>query len=127
MLLVAHELNGNLNKIQPLKLSDVDLCGIHRKYIHFGENLASACQIDLQTLIEWGEQRPWFLNLYLNYTENNLHFIKAVPILIRNAFTYNMVNRIHRFFFWFIYYVNVSHFDFIKLFRIHTIETNGNW
>lgn len=93
MLLIAHELNGDLNKIQPLKLSDLDLCGVHRHDIHFGENMASACQIDLQTLIEWGEQRPWFLSLYLNYTENNLRFVKSVPILIRNAFTYNLVNR----------------------------------
>lgn len=91
MLLVAHELDGDLNKIQPLQLSDLDLCGVHRKGINFAENLASACQIDLKRIIEWGEQRPWFLSLYLNYSENNLHFVKSVPILIRNAFTYNMV------------------------------------
>lgn len=92
MLMVAHELNGDLSKIQSLKLSDLDLCGVYRQNIHFGENVASACQIDLKTLIEWGERRPWFLSLYLNYTENNLHFVKSVPILVRNAFTYNMVS-----------------------------------
>lgn len=104
MLLVAHELNGDLNKIQLLQLSDLDLCGVHRQNIHFAENSASACQIDLKRLIEWSEQRPWFLSLYLNYTENNLHFVKSVPILIRNAFTYNMVNNgfFIRFFFVFL-------------------------
>lgn len=91
MLLVAHELNGELKTIQPLKTSDLDLCGMHQQHINFGENLASACQLDLRTLIDLGEQKPWFLNLYLNYTENNQNLVKAVPILIQNAFTYNMV------------------------------------
>ncbi|XP_055326927.1 meckelin [Sitodiplosis mosellana] len=90
MLLVAHELNGELKTIQPLKLDDLNLCGMHQQQIKFGENLASACQIDLRSLIEMGERKPWFLNLFLNYTENNINLVKAVPILIRNAFTYNM-------------------------------------
>lgn len=92
MLLVAHELTGELKTIKSLKTSDLDLCGMHQQHIHFGENLASACQLDLRTLIDLGEQKPWFLNLYLNYTENNQNLVKAVPILIQNAFSYNMVN-----------------------------------
>lgn len=91
MLLVAHELSGELKTIQPLKLNDLNLCGMQQQQIKFGENLASACQIDLRTLIEMGERNPWFLNLFLNYTENNLNLVKAVPVLIRNAFTYNLV------------------------------------
>lgn len=91
MLLVAHELSGELKRIQPFKLDDLNLCGMHQQLIKFGENLASACQIDLRTLFEMGERKPWFLNLFLNYTENNINLMKAVPILIRNAFTYNMV------------------------------------
>lgn len=91
MLLVAHELSGELQRIQPLKLDDLNLCGMHQQQIKFGENLASACQIDLRALIEIGERKPWFLNLFLNYTENNINLVKTVPILIRNAFTYNMV------------------------------------
>lgn len=92
MLLVSHELNGELKRIQALKLDDLNLCGMNQQHINFGENLASACQINLQTLIEMGERKPWFFNLYLNYTENNMNLVKNVPILIRNAFTYNMVN-----------------------------------
>lgn len=91
LLLVAHELNGNLKTIQPLKMNDLNLCGMNQQQIYFGENLAASCQLNIQSLIEMGEQKPWFLNLYLNYTENNLHLVKSVPILIRNAFTYNMV------------------------------------
>lgn len=92
MLLVAHELNGKLKVIQPLKLNDLNLCGMHQQQqIYFGQNLATACQIDLRTLIEMGEQKPWFFNLFLNYTENNMQLVKSVPILIRNVFTYNMV------------------------------------
>lgn len=90
---MAHELNGNLKSIQPFKLSDLDLCGTHHQHINFGKNLANACKLDLQTLIDMGEQKPWFLNLYLNYTENNMNLVKTVPVLIKNAFTYNMVNR----------------------------------
>lgn len=93
MISVTHELNGNLRRIQPVKLNDLNLCGSTQQSIYFGENLATACQIDLRTLIEMGEQRPWFYNLYLNYTENNLHLVKSIPILIRDAFTYNMVSQ----------------------------------
>lgn len=92
MLLVAHDLNGNLKTIQPLQISDLNLCNtLTHQSIHFGENMASACQIDLRTLIEMSEKRPWFLNIYLNYTENSLNLLKSVPVLIKNAFTYNMV------------------------------------
>lgn len=94
MLLVAHELNGELKTIQSLKLDDLNLCGMHQQHINFGENLADACQIDLRSLIKIGERKPWFLNLFLNYTENNINLVKSVPILIKNAFTYNMVNQI---------------------------------
>lgn len=93
MLMVAHDINGDLKKIQPMKLDDLNLCSTKQQSIHFGENIASACQIDLKTLIEMGERRPWFYNLYLNYTESGLHLVKTVPVLIRNAFTYNMVSR----------------------------------
>lgn len=91
MLLVTHELTGELNTIQPLQLDDLNLCGMHQQHINFGENLAGACQIDLRRLIEMGERKPLFLNLYLNYTENGMNLLKSVPVLIRNAFTYNMV------------------------------------
>lgn len=92
MLLVSHELNGALSTIEPLQLDELNLCGMHQQHINFGENLASACQIDLRQLIEMGERKPLFLNLYLNYTENNMSLVKSVPVLIRNAFTYNMVD-----------------------------------
>lgn len=91
ILLVSHELNGELKTFQPMKLDDLNLCGMNQQNINFGENLASACQIDLRTLIEMGERKPSFLNLYLNYTENGMNLVKAMPILIRNSFTYNMV------------------------------------
>lgn len=93
LMLVTHALNGSLQAIQPFKLDDLNLCGMSQQHIHFGENLASACQMDLRDLLELGERKPWFMNLYLNYTENNLNLVKSVPILIRNSFTYNMVRR----------------------------------
>lgn len=92
LITVTHELDGKLKAIQNTKLNDLNLCGTSQQHIRFGENLASACRINLMTLIAMGEQRPWFFNLYLNYTENNLSLVKAMPILIRNAFTYNMVS-----------------------------------
>lgn len=92
MLMVAHSLDGDLQKIQPMKLDDLNFCSTKQQSIHFGENLASSCQIDLKTLIEMGERRPWFYNLYLNYSESSLPLVKTVPVLIRNAFTYNMLS-----------------------------------
>lgn len=88
---MAHDLSGELKSIRSMNLNDLNLCGPHQQHIDFGQNLASACQIDLRTLIEMGERKPWFFNLYVNYTENNMNLVKSVPILIRNAFTYNMV------------------------------------
>lgn len=75
-----------------MKLNDLNLCGSSQQFIRFGENMASACQLNLISLIKIGENHASFLNIYLNYTENNLHLVKSVPILIRNAFTYNMVS-----------------------------------
>lgn len=96
LMMVAHELNGDLSTIQQLKLSDLNLCPSTRQSIHFGENVGSACQIDLRSMIEMSEKRPPFLNVYLNYTENSLNLLKTVPVLIRNAFTYNMVRKLQR-------------------------------
>lgn len=92
MLVVGHRLNGDLQIIRPMKLDDLNFCPTEQQSIRFGESLASTCQIDLKTLIEMGERRPWFYNLYLNYSESSLHLVKTVPVLIRNAFTNNMVS-----------------------------------
>lgn len=88
---MAHDLSGELKSIRSMNMNDLNLCGARQQHIDFGQNMASACQIDLRALIEMGERRPWFLNLYINYTESNVNLVKSVPILIRNAFTYNMV------------------------------------
>lgn len=58
----------------------------------FGKSVKESCRIDLKSLIDLGEARPWFYNLYLNYTENNVNLLKTVPILIRNSASLNAVS-----------------------------------
>lgn len=90
-LSVSHELNGKLKAIQPLKLDDLMLCESSEEFIYFGDNMETGCRLNIISLIETGEQRPWFFDIYLSYTENNLHLLKPVPVLIRNMSTFNMV------------------------------------
>lgn len=94
-VLVGHSFDGELQTIEALRSTDFDLCAAKAtpasQNIRFGENIVDTCTLDLRALLEVGEQRPWLLNLYLNYTENGLHLMKAVPVLIRNAFSHNMV------------------------------------
>lgn len=52
------------------------------------------CHLNMRTLIERGEKQPWFMNFYLNYTENNENFLKSVPILIRNSIVQNSVSEL---------------------------------
>lgn len=93
MIMVGHSIDGDLKAIESLRLQQFNFCA--DKYIpdaiHFGQDLVSSCHLKLNDLIKRGEERPWIMNLYLNYTENRVNLMKAVPVLIRNAFTHNMV------------------------------------
>lgn len=95
LVLVGHSLDGELQTIETLRATDFNLCAAKatttNQNIRFGENVVDTCALDLHALLEMGEQRPWLMNMYLNYTENGLHLMKAVPVLIRNAFSHNMV------------------------------------
>lgn len=92
MVMIGHSIDGDLKTIEPLRLQEFNFCGDKNlpDPIQFGEDLVSSCRLKLNDLIERGEQRPWIMNLYLNYTENKVNLMKAVPILIRNAFSHNM-------------------------------------
>lgn len=93
MLVVGHALDGDLRTIEPFRVSDFNFCASRQglQGIHFGEDLLASCRLELRDLVERGERRPWLMNLYLNYTENKVGLMKAVPILIRNAFSHNQV------------------------------------
>lgn len=93
LVLVGHSVDGDLKTIEPLRIGDFSFCRDKKlpDAIRFGEDLVSSCRLDLRELVARGEQRPWMLNLYLNYTENKVNLMKAVPVLIRNAFSHNMV------------------------------------
>lgn len=93
IVVVGHSVDGDLKAIESFRLSDFNLCeNVRNDRIHFGENLVSMCRLDLQTLLRHGERRPWIMNLYLNYTENRFNLMKAIPVLIRNSFSHNMVS-----------------------------------
>lgn len=100
LIIMANSLDGHLQSIKPFRINDLNLCSrrlSHSTYITFGENVRENCQIDLKSLIDLGESQPWFYNLYLNYTENNLNLMKPVPVLIRNSFSHNMVSELNFF------------------------------
>lgn len=79
-----------------MELDDLNLCGsgskITQKFIQFGVNIKDECRINGRSLIEKSNVGMLFHNLYLNYYENNIRFLKVIPILIRDAFTYNEVS-----------------------------------
>lgn len=93
--MVAFDLTGQLQSIKPFHIADLNLCTARMSYnehIMFGESRKETCRIDLKSVIELGESRPWFYSLYLNYTENNVNLMKAVPVLIRNSASLNAVS-----------------------------------
>lgn len=94
MLLIAFHVNGSLKTIQKLKVNDLNFCDestMEYTHIKFATNFEKSCSFNLKNLIAKHEQ-PLLYDLYLNYTENNLHLLKSVPVLIRNAFAHNTVS-----------------------------------
>lgn len=88
-------MDGNLKTMQPLDLKDLHLCDdlFHaHKNIRFGQKFESKCKISVLRLLKNAQINPVFMDMYINYTENNISLMKAVPILIRNAFSHNMVS-----------------------------------
>ena len=95
MLELAYELTGGLKYIKPFNLNDLNFCVESRYYynhIKFGHNFEANCNVDIFYLINMYENSSYFIDLYLNYTENNINLLKPVPILIRDAFSHNYVS-----------------------------------
>lgn len=92
---VTHNVAGQLKTIQPLLLSDLNLChmvdNVRKHYVQFGRNYEVKCRLNLMQIIQLMEVNPVLTDLYLNYTENNVNLLKAVPVLLRNSFAHNQV------------------------------------
>ncbi|XP_037038516.1 meckelin [Bradysia coprophila] len=94
MLLTAFHVNGTLKTIQRLAVSDLNFCDestMDYTHIKFAKSFVKTCSVNLKHLIATHNE-PLLYDLYLNYTENNLHLLKSVPVLIRNAFAHNAEN-----------------------------------
>lgn len=96
LTLVSFRLNGILDKFKFLEINDLNLCakyGSKNKYIRFGENLEETCEINGRELDQrfYGEMK--FFTIYLNYIENSLEYLKAVPILVKKIFSHNNENK----------------------------------
>lgn len=86
---------------QPMKrytkfnLNHLDFCGklLHHKdpYIRIGKNYHNKCDLDALEFIRQSQPNGEFIQLYLNYTENNLNIMRSIPVLIRDTFANNMV------------------------------------
>lgn len=98
MLMIGFNVNGSLKTIQKLEVNDLNFCDestMEYTHIKFAKNFKKTCSVNLKRLIATHEE-PLLYDLYLNYTENNLHLLKSVPVLIRNAFTHNVVGRVYK-------------------------------
>lgn len=96
LTLVSFRLNGDLDKFKFMEINDLNLCakyGSKYKYIKFGENFQDNCEINGRDLNYkfLGEMK--FFTIYLNYIENNLQYLKAVPILVKKIFSNNNENK----------------------------------
>lgn len=92
--------------MQQFSMGDLNFCeqsNDQYRNIRFGQNFEVKCKINFLWLIRMVERNPTFKDMYLNYTENNVNFLKSVPVLLRNAFEHNSVsnNSSERFFFYF--------------------------
>lgn len=96
LTLVSFQLNGDLDKFQFMELNDLNLCAKYRskyKYIKFGENLKDNCEINERDFQYKFLGEIKFFTIYLNYIENNLQYLKAVPILVKKIFVNNNENK----------------------------------
>lgn len=92
LILVSYNLNGIFKTIRPSTLYDLNFCdesSAQYTKIKFGQSFRTQCRINVKRLISYAETKLMFIDLYLNYTENNVGLMKNVPILIRQAFAHN--------------------------------------
>lgn len=96
LTIVSFRLNGDLDKFKLMEINDLNLCakyGSRYKYIKFGENLEENCEINGRDLDHRFLGDMKFFTIYLNYFENDLEYLKAVPILVKNIFSHNNENK----------------------------------
>lgn len=94
MIIISFDLEGKLKTMRPLSIHDINFCdesASHYTHIKFAQYFETKCAINIKRLISYAETKLTFNDLYLNYTENGIHLMKSVPILIRDVLSYNKV------------------------------------
>lgn len=75
-----------------MHLADLNLCerysGSQEQRVRFAQSYHRRCRLSLrQLLTDFGE--PRFLNLYADYYDQKARLLRAVPVLVRKAFSHN--------------------------------------
>lgn len=99
---VGYGLRGNLLSYEFVEWGDFNLCtkyttGGDEDRLKFGSNTRDKCKISVRKLIrEQDEPVMKFYDLYLNYADNGVRYLKGVPVLIRNIFSHDQVYSINK-------------------------------
>lgn len=94
-MIVSYNLTGSLTTMQTFSIGDLNFCEQSQdqyRNISFGQNFETQCKVNFLWFIRMVERNPTFKDLYLNYTENNVHFLKSVPVLLKKTFSHNSVS-----------------------------------
>lgn len=86
LTIMSFKLNGKLFRMRSFNVNDLNLCGKYSskiKRIKFGENNHENCELNLENVLTDNEDML-FHNLYLDYSENGVRFLKHIPVLIRH-------------------------------------------
>lgn len=89
--LMSYDLKGQFKTIRPLTIHDLNFCdesAAQYTRIKFARNFRTKCRLNVKRLIGYAESKL-FIDLYMQYLENNVTLMRTVPILIRQAFAYN--------------------------------------
>lgn len=90
--LMSYDLMGHFQTIRSLTIHDLNFCdesAAQYTRIKFGRNFRTQCRLNVKRLIGYAESKLMFIDLYMEYRENNVTVWRTVPILIRQAFAYN--------------------------------------
>jgi hypothetical protein len=86
---------GKLSKFQSFNIFDLNFCskpGSNGNELRFGQNVNAKCQIDLIRLLQQRTEPMDFKTIFINYHENGMNLLRAIPILMKSAFANNKVN-----------------------------------
>lgn len=100
---ITFDVEGNLMRHAKMEIDELNLCERYMQNVNggirFGENRQVMCKLKLSNLVNDFKDME-FYDLYFDYFENDVRFLKSLPVLIKKLFSYHEV-RFYLFFYTF--------------------------